>query len=272
LNKISIITPCFNAISFIERCVESVASQGGLELEHIIVDGNSTDGTQDKLKSLSKKYNHIKWVSETDKGQSDAMNKGFAMSNGEIIGYLNADDWYADNALKKVSEVFSYNNIDLIVGKLNQVYVNYKIESLPSIKIIDLLDYMSFKWPINPVCYFYRRKIQKSVGPFPVDMHNVMDYWFLLRAFKIARRHAIPELFGNFDYHGTNKSVLTALSIIHAQLRQTRSEFLNKDAPYSWKLRLAIHEKYPIFIRKTGLLAFYYRVRNVIRRANSLFR
>jgi glycosyltransferase involved in cell wall biosynthesis len=100
--KISIITPSFNSVNYIERAIKSVLSQDYDNWEHIIVDGGSMDGTLEILK----KYPHLVWVSEPDRGQSDAMNKGFQMSTGEIIGYLNADDWYKEDALQYVNDFF----------------------------------------------------------------------------------------------------------------------------------------------------------------------
>ena len=101
--KISILTPSYNSGKYIERAIESVVDQGYDNWEHIIVDGGSTDGTA----VILKKYPHLKWISEPDKGQSDAMNKAFEMSNGDIIGYLNADDWYELSIFSLIADVFS---------------------------------------------------------------------------------------------------------------------------------------------------------------------
>src|SRR6058998_2090201 len=91
----SIITPSFNQARFLEENIQSVLTQAGVSVEHIVVDGGSTDGTVEILKS----YPHLRWISEPDRGQSHALNKGFRMATGEILGWLNADDSYEPSAV-----------------------------------------------------------------------------------------------------------------------------------------------------------------------------
>ena len=92
--KISIITPVMNNVNFIKQCLNSVIEQNCPNLEHLIIDGASTDGTLDIVKEYAGKYEHITWVSEKDNGQSDAMNKGIRLAKGEIITFLNVDDFF----------------------------------------------------------------------------------------------------------------------------------------------------------------------------------
>src|SRR5579863_1433630 len=106
--KISIITPSFNQGRFIEDAIESVLLQGHQDFEHIVIDNCSTDNTVEILK----RYDHIKWISEPDEGQSDALNKGFKMSSGDVIGWLNCDDFYVDGAFRKAIEELADNTID----------------------------------------------------------------------------------------------------------------------------------------------------------------
>ena len=96
---ISIITPVYNGKRFIEFCIKNVIDQKCPNMEHIIVDGGSTDGTVEIIQRYAERYKHIRWVSEKDKGQSDAMNKGIRLAEGNIIGILNADDYYEPNVL-----------------------------------------------------------------------------------------------------------------------------------------------------------------------------
>ena len=103
--SISIITPSLNQGKFIERTIQSVLQQNvNIPVEYIVVDGGSTDGTLDILQKYSEK---IKWISEPDRGQSDALNKGISMASGEIIGYLNSDDIYLPGTLQKVEDQFA---------------------------------------------------------------------------------------------------------------------------------------------------------------------
>ena len=104
--RLSIITPVFNGIRFIESCIINVIEQNCRGLEHIIIDGGSSDGTVDVIRAYAKRYGHIKWISEKDKGQSDAMNKGIRMAQGDILGFLNVDDFYEPNVLCRIIEYF----------------------------------------------------------------------------------------------------------------------------------------------------------------------
>jgi glycosyltransferase involved in cell wall biosynthesis len=111
--KISIITPSYNSVVYIDQAIESVLEQDYTEFEHIIVDGGSTDGTTEVLQ----RYPHLNVISESDSGIYDAVNKGLQEATGELIGWLNSDDVYADRAFNKVvAEYFEHPDSDLIAG------------------------------------------------------------------------------------------------------------------------------------------------------------
>ncbi len=105
---ISVITPVYNGEKFIESCIQVVIDQNCPNVEHIImdVDGGSTDRTVEIIKKYAEKYPYIRWISEKDKGQSDAMNRGIAMAKGEILAILNVDDYYEPNVLNQISKIF----------------------------------------------------------------------------------------------------------------------------------------------------------------------
>jgi glycosyltransferase involved in cell wall biosynthesis len=103
LPSISIVTPCLNVAGTLAGCLESVRGQDYPELEHIVVDGGSTDGTVDLLRAAT----GVRWLSEPDEGRPDAVNKGVALASGEVIGFLNADDRYEPGALRVVGEAFA---------------------------------------------------------------------------------------------------------------------------------------------------------------------
>ena len=100
LPKISIITPCFNAAQYIEQTILSIVNQEYDNLEYIIIDGGSSDGTVDIIKKYQDKITY--WISEPDKGQSDAINKGIAIATGEVFNWVNGDDYLENDTLKLV--------------------------------------------------------------------------------------------------------------------------------------------------------------------------
>lgn len=201
--KISILTPSFNSESTIEKAILSVLNQQYPNFEHIICDGGSKDGTVEILK----KYPHLKWVSEPDKGQSDAMNKAFDMSTGEIISYLNADDYYSRGAFLKIAKEFKKNpSAEMVVGNLFFEFDNHTFTRNAEIDYKKIMLPFRYMFPINPVSYFYKRNVQTETGPFPLDNHFTMDYWFLLKAYQNHRLAKTEDYLGTFCMNGYNKT------------------------------------------------------------------
>jgi len=201
--KISILTPSFNSVNVIEKAILSVLNQGYPNFEHIICDGGSKDGTVEILK----KYPHLKWISERDNGQCDAMNKAFSMSNGDIISYLNADDYYQRGAFDKIIEAFRKNpDSGIVVGNLFFEYDYYTFMRKPEAEYRKIMLPFRYIFPINPVSYFYKRVVQIDTGPFPLDNHYTMDYWFLLKAYQNFKVTKIEDFLGTFWMNGLNKT------------------------------------------------------------------
>jgi glycosyltransferase involved in cell wall biosynthesis len=121
--KISIITPTFNSEKYLERCIKSIQSQDYNNIEHIIIDGDSTDETR----NIIKKYQNNKTIliSEKDDGIWDAMNKGLKIASGNIVGFLNSDDYYYPDAIKTVVKYFNNNNIDFLFGTTQKYKLMY---------------------------------------------------------------------------------------------------------------------------------------------------
>jgi len=201
--KISILSPSFNSENTIEKAILSVIKQGYPNFEHIICDGGSTDGTAEILK----KYPHLKWISEPDKGQCDAMNKAFEMSDGDIISYLNTDDYYQRGAFEKIAKAFeSDESAEMVVGNLFFQEDDHVFLRKPEIEYKKIMQAFRYLFPINPVSYFYKRKVQTEIGPFPLDNHYTMDYWFLLRAYQKYKLLKIEDYLGTFWMNGLNKT------------------------------------------------------------------
>jgi glycosyltransferase involved in cell wall biosynthesis len=202
--KISVLTPSYNTGQYLERAIVSVLNQQYANWEHIVVDGGSEDDTL----LILERYGHIKWVSEPDFGQSDAMNKAFRMSSGDLIVYLNADDELEPNIFRDVVDYFERNlYCSFLVGNLRCIREKGTSVSSPASHLIDILDIESgLAFPLNPVSYYYKRNVQCRVGDFPIDNHYTMDYWFLLRAYKFYRVYRLNKIFGSFYYHPFSKS------------------------------------------------------------------
>ena len=176
---ISIITVCFNAEQTIERCILSVINQSFSNIEYIIIDGGSTDNTL----NIIDKYRHkIKIVvSEADNGIYDAMNKGIKIAKGEIVGMLNADDFFADeNILLNVAKAFKLNNPDLLYGDLDYVDNSNKvIRSWKSGKYSNGI----FNWgwmPPHPTFYCKRIYFEK-LGYYSLNYGTAADYELMVR-------------------------------------------------------------------------------------------
>lgn len=204
--KISVITPSFNSDKYIEEAIKSVLCQNYRNFEHIIVDGGSRDGT----KEILKKYSHLKWVSEPDRGQSHAMNKGFRMSTGEIIVYLNADDFFEPEAFQRaVQYLDKEKNILFMVGELYYVDINGNKEPSNDTKVelFEMLQWWkSHSFPHNPVSYFYFREVQETVGGFNEENHLSMDYEFLLKVASKYKIKKINDYLGNYRFIEGTKS------------------------------------------------------------------
>ncbi|MBN3922391.1 glycosyltransferase family 2 protein [Nostoc sp. NMS4] len=215
---ISIITPVYNGEKFIESCLQVVINQNFAEVEHIIVDGGSTDTTIDIIKHYANQYSHIHWISEKDQGQSDAMNKGIAMAQGAIIGILNVDDFYEQNVLSRISEIFkNLPEPSFIVGNCNKWDQRdnlIQINKPKRLRTVDLLmekqinddGMIDTAFPLNPSAYFYHKSLHQQIGLYKVEEHYAMDVDFLLKAVRVAHVKYFNETWGNFRYYPGTKT------------------------------------------------------------------
>ncbi|OKH27673.1 glycosyltransferase family 2 protein [Chroogloeocystis siderophila] len=209
---ISVITPVYNGAKYIENCLKVVIEQNCSDLEHIIIDGGSTDATVDIIKRYAQEYSHIRWLSEKDRGQSDAMNKGIRMAAGNIIAILNVDDFYEPNVLNRVSVIFeNLPEPSLLVGNCNILDDDDKLKRVNKpkrLKITDLLvGYNINPFPFNPSAYFYHKQLHEKVGLYEVDEHYAMDVDFLLKAVQAANVQYINETWGNYRQIAGTKTV-----------------------------------------------------------------
>ncbi len=211
LPSISAVLPTYNQAGYIRQALDSVLMQNYPNLEIIVVDGLSTDGTVDILKSYGDK---IRWISEKDKNQTDALNKGFRMATGEIIAWLNTDDLYDEGALLTAGRYFAdhpkcmwvYGRCTIIdhTGKEIRKWVTaYKNIFCRRYSYNSLLA-QNF---ISQMGVFFRRKVLQETGELDVSLRNGMDYDFWLRLGKLYRPAFIDQNFGKFRLHLDSKTL-----------------------------------------------------------------
>ena len=206
LPKISVVTPTFNGITTLRETIESVLAQDYPNWEHIVIDGGSTDGTLDVLRS----YDHLRWVSEKDEGHYHAMNKGIERASGEIIAILNADDCYREGALAKVADAFAKNpQWDALFGDV--VYVDAESNEIfrreEACYDYDVLRFGSVCYIIHPTL-FVKKSVYQRIGAYRYDKFlNCCDLDFILRLGRNGCRIGhIPHLLANYRVHEYGQS------------------------------------------------------------------
>jgi glycosyltransferase involved in cell wall biosynthesis len=210
---ISIVTPSYNQGQFIEETIRSVLLQGYPNLEYIIIDGGSTDNSVEIIKKYSPWLAY--WVSEKDRGQSHAINKGWERAHGEIIAYLNSDDIYTPGALEIVAKSFrKESNFSAVVGKTN--YINTSSQFIG----ISQKPYVSSESPCDlslvdpdlwflpqPSSFWYRPILEKAGMFVREDLHYTMDRELFYRTSKIAKIALTDKPLASFRIHEHNKSI-----------------------------------------------------------------
>jgi len=176
--KITIITVCFNAEKYIEQTIQSVISQKNCDLEHVIIDGASTDKTLQIIKQYESQI--TRWISEPDKGIADAMNKGVALATGEYILFLHADDYLADN--HAISSAVRQMSSDADIFAFDVLYKTKAKQIRKSTKPFGVRTY--FKTPVMHQGAFCKKILFQQLGGFNTDLTIAMDYEFFYKAYQ----------------------------------------------------------------------------------------
>lgn len=248
--KFSIITPSYNHEKYLEETIKSVISQtGNFEIEYIIMDGGSTDKSlnilrkYDRLLKNNKKIKFI-WKSERDQGQSDAINKGLKISSGDIIAYINSDDFYSPNSFKHIISLFNKNkDVGFVYGRCRIVNEKGK-EIRKIIKWYRTLIGRRYSYKklltenfIPQPTTFWRRRVYEEFGGFDVKHHLCMDYEYWC---KIGQRYMgkfINQYLANFRWYMSSKSG----AMYKKQFKQ-ELETAKKYAKGRHKLNILIHK------------------------------
>lgn len=239
--KVSLVTPCRNAERYIEQTIQSVLNQNGVDLEYIIQDGASTDGTVETIRRYESRI--AGWVSERDGGQPDALNKAFARCTGEIVGFLNADDVLLPNSLEAVVRAFSENpEADLIYGEVEWIDADGntlgghagQISNFEEVLNIYDVWWGKRQW-VQPEVFF-RRSLMERVGLFDSNYDLVFDYEYWVRCFRAgARVHRIPSKLVQFRFHPDQKSTQSEKAA--REIREIVSRELNSEVKLSSRFR-----------------------------------
>src|ERR1051325_9290166 len=204
--KISIVTATHNRAEFLPRCIESVGGQSYPDKEHIIIDGGSTDSTVSVLRSFASKYPHIQWISETDKGISEAFNKGLARATGDVIGIIGDDDFYEPEVFRFIAEQFAADpSISVLSGDCNFVDNDGAVRATQTASytsrahLIEGWLHWGKQIRIAAPSTFIRKRVIDEVGGFDENDRYAMDYHHWL---KITERFpaitTVPRVFANF--------------------------------------------------------------------------
>lgn len=221
--RLTVITPVFNGARYIEACLQNVVSQNCPFVEHLVMDGASTDGTAQMVSEWAQKYPHISLISEKDNGQSDAMNKGISLAKGKIISFLNVDDFYEPNVLNRALDVFSdLPEPSFVCGNLNIWNSDGSLKHFhrpTNVTLVELVTHL-YEWPYNPSAYFYHKSLHDKIGMYNLDNHLCMDYEFVLKAAGITQFIHIDETWGNFVMvEGSKTQVSHAVDPDQARLK-----------------------------------------------------
>lgn len=216
--KFSIVTPSFNQSNFISQTIDSVINQNGdFEIEYFVMDGGSTDSTIEILKKygLQLKNNpriKFSWQSKKDKGQSDAINQGFKKATGDILAFINSDDYYQPNLFQDIVNQFSLNpNQTWLTGYSHIVNENNKIIQKPITFYKNFwLNYYSYQTLlilnyISQPSTFFRKELFQKFGTFDEQLHLTMDYNFWLNIGINNNPIVIKKYLSNFRIHSTSK-------------------------------------------------------------------
>ena len=203
---VSIVTPSYNQGEFIEDTILSVKNQDNPNIEHIIIDGGSTDNTLEILKKYEGTYS-MRWISEPDEGQSDAVNKGFGMAKGEIIGWVNSDDAYFDvSAISSVVKSFDkYSEADAIYGDIVRMDENNLILYIKKVRKFDY-NYLKKTCFLEQPAVFFRRNVIDNFE-LDVSLEIAMDYDFWLRIAKKHRFQYVKRILAVDRHHEKRKVV-----------------------------------------------------------------
>ncbi|MCJ7518107.1 MAG: glycosyltransferase [Anaerolineaceae bacterium] len=204
--SVTIVTPSYNQASYLEKTIRSVLNQTYPNVEYIIMDGGSKDGSLEIIKKFAPELAY--WESKKDRGQTDAINKGFALAKGKVLAWLNSDDTLHPCAVEEAVEYLSaHPETGLVYGGAN--YIDEKgevIGSFPAAQT-DLVKLRRGYVHIPQQASFFRKSLWDQVGPLDPEFFFAMDYDLWVRLAKLSRLKYIPHTWANFRLHADAKTI-----------------------------------------------------------------
>lgn len=187
---VSIITPSYNQVAFIEATIQSVLEQDYPNIEYLVIDGGSTDGTLDILRRYE---DRLRWVSEPDQGQADAINKGMRAATGQILGWLNSDDLYVPGAVRTVVDVFTqqpeamfvYGDAIAIDEQDKNYGIRIHVHQTNAEELVQIGD------PIVQPASFWRAEVWQTCGELDLSLRYTLDYEYWMR---VAKRYPMTYI------------------------------------------------------------------------------
>lgn len=266
--KISIVTPCFNQVDFLEATIQSVLSQNYSNLEYIIIDGGSIDGSLEIIKKYEK-YLYF-WCSEPDLGQYDALNKGFTHATGEVMAWLNSDDMYCPWALRTVSSIMSELPEVEWLTTLSPGYWDwhgfckcfgsvsgYSRDAFLEAYYLPLLNKSAIGW-IQQESTFWRRNLWRKVGSsVSTEYKLASDFDLWSRFYLYTNLYGVTSPLGGFRFQNNQRSRQVELYKVEAQ-----KSLANMRAKLNWK---------PIVLREAILQAKLNRIPRIRKKITSLY-
>ena len=200
---VSVVTPSLNQGRYLEDAIRSVLEQDYPNIEHVVVDGGSTDETLDVLR----RHPHLRWVSEPDAGQADALNKGFRMANGEILGWLNADDLYLPGAISAAVEVLRESGAALVHGGWQTVDEDGKTIKQVAAVPFDLEKQLNERNAVAQPGSFFTRAAFEAVGGIDPSYRYAMDYELWLKLGSRFQVRHVDRILASYRLHPASKTV-----------------------------------------------------------------
>lgn len=211
--KISIITITYNSAKTLQRALASVQEQTYSDIEHIIVDGASTDGTREIIEAYAAQHANVRWISEKDEGIYNALNKGIRMTTGDVIGFLHSDDVFqSSDSIKDIAQAFVSSQADVVYGDLQYCKANKVVRRWKSNDFHP--GSLKFGWmPPHPTVYV-RKEVYEQVGEYDEWFRISADYDMLLRIFTAGYKSCyLPQVLVCMETGGaSNKNSKARLS------------------------------------------------------------